>query len=99
MPCVNGQLKVLLEPLWRTFYRARRAHRGTVPAGAEVVCQHDMVSSWLCACIYVGASADTVAIFFRGDGDMVEIHVEANGTRLHICDNHVVDEWDDSPAV
>ncbi|KAF8268833.1 C-terminal, D2-small domain, of ClpB protein-domain-containing protein [Lactarius quietus] len=33
------------------------------------------------------------------DGDMVEICVGTDGTRLHICDNDIADERDDLPAV
>lgn len=45
----------------------------SVPAGAEAACWHDMVRSCLCACVFVGSSANVVAIFFHSDGDTVEI--------------------------
>ncbi|KAN0135998.1 P-loop containing nucleoside triphosphate hydrolase [Lactarius tabidus] len=33
------------------------------------------------------------------DGDTVEIRAEADGARLHIRDNHIADEQDESPAI
>ena len=44
-------------------------------------------------------SVNAVAIFFHSDGDTVEIRVEADGARLLIRDNHVVDEREESPAI
>ena len=66
------------------FYAARSVahavHRGAVPTGAEAACWHETVKACLQDCVHVGASADTVAIFFCGNGDTVKIYVEADGT-------------------
>jgi hypothetical protein len=50
-------------------------------------------------CVSVGASVDAGAVFLCRDGDTVEIRAEADGARLHIRDNHIADEQDESPAI
>jgi len=57
------------------------------------------VSLRLRACVSVGASVDAEAVFFRSDGDTVEIRVGVDGAALHIRDNHIADERDDSSAI
>ena len=47
----------------------------------------------------MGASVHAVPVFFRSDGDTVEIRVKADGKQLHIRGNHVADERVDSPTV